>query len=78
MNENASKVRTCKDHTKTLVGQYAMVMLRSRQCLCVIINRHYSIEFFCRDHMQDIFGGTRGVMVIVLGNGHGDTSSNPG
>ena len=23
-------------------------------------------------------GGTRGVMVIVVGNGHGDTSSNPG
>ena len=22
--------------------------------------------------------GVRGVMVIVLGNGHGDTSSNPG
>ena len=25
-----------------------------------------------------IFGGARGVMVIVVGNGHGDTSSNPG
>ena len=24
------------------------------------------------------FGGARGVVVIVLGNGHGDTSSNPG
>ena len=24
------------------------------------------------------FGGDRGVMVIVVGNGHGDTSSNPG
>ena len=23
-------------------------------------------------------GGARGVMVIVTGNGHGDTSSNPG
>ena len=23
-------------------------------------------------------GGARGVMVIVAGNGHGDTSSNPG
>ena len=29
---------------------------------------------------QSIFviGGARGVMVIVVGNGHGDTSSNPG
>ena len=25
-----------------------------------------------------IFGGARGVLVIVIGNGHGDTSSNPG
>ena len=25
-----------------------------------------------------IYGGARGVMVIVKGNGHGDTSSNPG
>ena len=23
-------------------------------------------------------GGARGVMAIVIGNGHGDTSSNPG
>ena len=27
---------------------------------------------------QKLFGGARGVMVIVVGNGHGDTSSNPG
>ena len=26
----------------------------------------------------DIYGSTRGVMVIVVGNGHGDKSSNPG
>ena len=25
-----------------------------------------------------VFGGDRGVMVIVAGYGHGDTSSNPG
>ena len=24
------------------------------------------------------FGDARGLMVIVVGNGHGDTSSNPG
>ena len=27
---------------------------------------------------KNIYGGARGVMVIVVGNGHGDTSSNPG
>ena len=26
----------------------------------------------------NVWGGARGVMVIVVGNGHGDTSSNPG
>ena len=24
------------------------------------------------------FGGAHGVMVVIVGNGHGDTSSNPG
>ena len=28
--------------------------------------------------MSDILGGARGEMVIVVGNVHGDTSSNPG
>ena len=28
--------------------------------------------------ISNILGGARGVMVIVIGNGHGDTSSNPG
>ena len=27
---------------------------------------------------RGVLGGARGVMVIVVGNGHGDTSSNPG
>ena len=27
---------------------------------------------------RNILGGRRGVMVIVVGNGHGDTNSNPG
>ena len=25
-----------------------------------------------------IYGGACGIMVIIVGNGHGDTSSNPG
>ena len=29
-------------------------------------------------HGGILVGGARGVMVIVVGNGHGDTSSNPG
>ena len=40
---------------------------------------HYSLlrnqnqSYFTRK----VYGGVRGVMVIVVGNGHGDTSSNP-
>ena len=30
------------------------------------------------DRLTSAFGGARGVVVIVVGNGHGDTSSNPG
>ena len=29
-------------------------------------------------YQQYVFGGARGVIVIVVGNEHGDTSSNPG
>ena len=29
-------------------------------------------------HIINTLGGARGVMVIVVGNGHGDTSSYPG
>ena len=31
-----------------------------------------------RHSLSFIYGGVRGVMGIVVGNGHGDTSSNPG
>ena len=30
------------------------------------------------EYYQEIYGGARGVMVIVVGNGLGGTSSNPG
>ncbi len=29
-------------------------------------------------YLERFLGGERGVMVIVVGNGHGDASSNPG
>ena len=33
---------------------------------------------FKRHNKREVCGGARGVMVIVVGNGHGDMSSNPG
>ena len=36
-------------------------------------------KIYCQNHpYRRIAGGARGVMVIVAGYGHGDTSSNPG
>ena len=48
-----------------------------------IYNRYIGMEFGiekCTMLMikKRVKGGARGVMVIVVGNGHGDTSSNPG
>ena len=39
-------------------------------CVCVFLN----LLLYARKKI----GGARGVMVIVVGNGHGDSSSNPG
>ena len=43
----------------------------------------YQIKYFFKQDIKWIdcnsaTGGARGVMVIVVENGHGDTSSNPG
>ena len=38
-------------------------------------NKQVTLFSFNRNH---VLGGARGVMVIVVGNGHGDTSSNRG
>ena len=40
------------------------------------IRSKWSVQQLFRDVL--LSGGARGVMVIVIGNGHGDTSSNPG
>ena len=41
----------------------------------------YDIKIFAKNEKEPetlIQRGARGVMIIVVGNGHGDTSSNPG
>ena len=47
----------------------------------VYIHRHiyrYTIRKYINTIAHGHTGGARGVMVIVVGNGHGATSSNPG
>ena len=65
----------------TIVGQRVPHHLIFRQPMSnvhVLPNNcaQQSQEIFSME--QWIFGGARGVMVIVVGNGQGDTSSNPG
>ena len=36
------------------------------------------MKLFRIAHLSVFVGGVRVVMVIIVGNGHGDTSSNPG
>ena len=46
-----------------------------------ILQKQNYFVFHKHEHSKEpvpIFGGARGVMVIVSGKGHGDTSSNPG
>ena len=52
--------------------QYKYFMLSRCLFSCLHLDR-ISDFWFCR-----VFGGARGVMVIVVGNEHGETSSNPG
>ena len=46
-------------------------------CVCVCVCVFVCVCVCVCVHKQDL-GGARGVMVILAGNGHGDTSSNPG
>ena len=46
------------------------VMVKAMDCVIVVKRVCGGARGFC--------GGARGVMVIVIGNEHGDTSSNPG
>ena len=38
---------------------------------------YYCLISICTKQYKLFYGGARGVMVIVVRNGHGDTSSNP-
>ena len=56
-----------------IIHKFYFIVRDSRETLLCIKMRTYigmTTTTLC--------GGARGVMVIVAGNGHGDTSSNPG
>ena len=43
-----------------------------------VFSKEYELNFTLINRYDDSSEGVRGVMVIIVGNGHGDTSSNPG
>ena len=68
-----------------LIGQVGRVFANGPEDLGSIPRRVIPKTFkMVRDtsmlntHQYKVRGGARGVVVIVVGNGHGDTSSNPG
>ena len=61
----------CEKHIKT--NEYINIAEKGQLCSLRYIEQ---ISFLIFNPIG--FGGTRGVMVIVVGNGHGDTSSNHG
>ena len=54
-----------------LVPNWKAIKLQTRRSWSLI-------EYLIHKTLWHICGGARGVVVIVVGNGHGDTSSNPG
>ena len=45
--------------------------------LSLSLSLYIYIYILKQGRTHGVYGGARGVMVIVVGNGHGDTSSNP-
>ena len=60
-------VLPCGSHTITFPTSFVF-------CLFLFYCWWFSLRF---DLLKCLFGGARSVMVIVVGNEHGDTSSNP-
>ena len=59
-------------------SDYRIVSGKIRWSLCRNKKQTDKTQFMSSLHLPIVFGGARGEMVIVVGNGHGDTSSNPG
>ena len=62
--------------SQTIQDEQDMVGIAgSDSLLWTSVHGHTSVD---RPPKIYIYGGARGVVVIAVGNGHGDTSSNPG
>ena len=63
-------------------GIQLIMLLFIHEYICSIRDLDYSVLFRRLNFWLSVdyfyLAGARGIMVIVVGNGHGDTSSNPG
>ena len=64
----------------SLIKPYQVLLLRDRVGVGMMATKRYSAFEYNWNLTIRLFicGGARGAVVIVVGNGHGDTSSNPG
>ena len=65
------------------LSTFKLTLLRMWGYFLICSNPNHHFEFNAHSRIQSsssssCHGGASGVMVIVVGNGHGDTSSNPG
>ena len=59
-----------------LINQLITYQRKSNEKYFSAVFTYSSWRFDLYDHHQINLGGARDVMIIVVGNGHGDTSSN--
>ena len=74
-------IGSCAKQTKNLKKRLRKYLNRNVQLSVEIFEMKLHLEnsdycFFC--YIHNVNGCARGVMVIALGNGHGERSSNPG
>ena len=68
--QNSQILYKLTSNTKHVIKEFSILKSKIRGLI--------SFGFNVGSHIYNNYGGARGVMVIVIGNGHGDTSSNPG
>ena len=71
-NFTPDSVRFMQDRKELIVSQLSLSLSLSPT------HTHTHTHIYIYIYLYIYKGGAHGVMVIVLGNGHGDTSSNPG
>ena len=70
--------RLFEDNVDTLIRCLKDYIKKSKERLITVTRNYTNNTRTNRITITRKQGGAHGVMVIIVGNGHGDTSSNPG